>query len=110
VSNSTLLRSEKQQGVCGRDRGGFFKLAAGVIGGTASASMLKAHSQQSLSTPARLFDGFMLLKVQTTSATINVDSGGHGPPGGHFLPEDNTRGDAGRIAGVPEIVISCEGT
>jgi hypothetical protein len=80
VSNSTLLGPEEYHGICGSDRRRFLKLAAGVVGGTAAASVLNARSPQSASTPARIFDGFKLSKVQTTGAIINVVSGGQGPP------------------------------
>ncbi len=80
MSNSTLLRSEKYDGICGSDRRGFLKLAAGVIGGTAAASLLKTQSHQAASTSAPMFDGFKISKVQTAGANINVVSGGQGPP------------------------------
>ena len=78
--STTLLRSEKCHGICGSDRRDFLKLTVGVIGGTAAASLLKAQSQQAASTSPRMFDGFKISKIQTTGATINVVSGGQGPP------------------------------
>lgn len=80
MSNSTFLRSQNYDGMRGGDRRSFLKLAAGAIGGTAAVSLLKAQSQQTASTSARMFDGFKVSKVQTTGATINVVSGGQGPP------------------------------
>jgi haloacetate dehalogenase len=81
MSNSTISRAGKAQGDCGKDRRGFLKLAAGVIGGTAAAACLvKAESRQSGNTPAQMFAGFKDSKIQTTGATINVVSGGQGPP------------------------------
>jgi haloacetate dehalogenase len=80
MSNTTISRSDKTQGNCGKDRRGFLKLAAGIIGGTAAAGLLKAESRQSASTPGQMFEGFKSSKVQTTGAIINVVSGGQGPP------------------------------
>ena len=80
MPNSTILRSEEDTGNRGKSRRGFLKLTAGVIGGTAATSLLRAQSQQSASTSARMFDGFTATKVQTSGATIQVVSGGQGPP------------------------------
>jgi haloacetate dehalogenase len=80
VSNSTLVGSEPQNGICRGDRRAFLKGAAGVIGGTAVASLLQSQSQPSVSLSTRMFDGFKTSKVQTTGATINVVSGGQGSP------------------------------
>jgi len=80
MSNSTLFRSKTYDGIYSRDRRGFLKGAAGVIGGTAVATLLKAQAQPSTSASAGMFEGFMISKVQTTGATINVILGGQGPP------------------------------
>jgi haloacetate dehalogenase len=80
MSNSTLFRSKTYDGIYSRDRRGFLKGAAGVIGGTAVATLLKAQAQPSTSASAGMFEGFKISKVQTTGATINVILGGQGPP------------------------------
>ena len=80
MSNSPFLRSQNYDGTFGGDRRRFLKLAVGAIGGTAAVSLLKAQPQESASTSARMFDGFKVSKIQTTGATINVVSGGQGPP------------------------------
>ncbi len=80
MSNSTLLRSEPHDEICRSDRRSFLKGAAGVIGGTAAANLLKGQSQPSASVSAGMFNGFKTSKVQTTGATINVISGGQGLP------------------------------
>src|ERR1700720_4038820 len=80
MSNSTLFRSETYDRLYSCDRRGFLKGAAGAIGGTAVASLLEAHPQSSSSASTVMFDGFKISKVQTTGATINVVSGGQGPP------------------------------
>jgi hypothetical protein len=77
---STPLRSKTCNGICSCDRRGFLKGAAGIIGGTAMASLLKAQPQASSSASAVMFDGFKISKVQTTGATINMILGGQGPP------------------------------
>ena len=66
--------------LCNSDRRGFLKGAAGVLGGTAVTTLLKAQSQPSAGAPGGMFDGFKISKVQTTGATINVISSGQGPP------------------------------
>jgi haloacetate dehalogenase len=78
VPNSPYLQSENSR-TCDSDRRDFLKLAAGVIGGTAAANLLNAQSQVA-STPAQMFEGFKSSRVATTGATINVVSGGQGPP------------------------------
>lgn len=80
MPDSTRLRIEPTNGICGRDRRGFLKGAAGVIGGTAAASLLKAQSQLPGGVSVGMFEGFKSSKVQTTGATINVISGGQGSP------------------------------
>jgi haloacetate dehalogenase len=80
MSDSIPSRSERNSGICGSDRRSFLKLAAGIIGGSAAASLLEAQSQRPTSAPAPLFDGFKTSKVQTTGAIINVVSRGQGPP------------------------------
>ena len=80
MSNSTLFRSRMYDRICNCDRRGFLKGAAGVIAGTAVASLLEAQPKPSTSTSASMFDGFKISKVQTTGATINVISSGQGPP------------------------------
>jgi hypothetical protein len=80
MSNSTLFRSKTYDRICNCDRRGFLKGAAGVIAGTAVASLLEAQPKPSTSPSAGMFDGFKISKVQTTGATINVISSGQGPP------------------------------
>ena len=80
MSKSLFFRSEMPHGNCGDGRRQFLKLAAGIIGGTAGAGVLKAESQQSVSTSTPIFEGFKSSRVQATGATINVVSGGQGPP------------------------------
>ena len=80
MSNSTRLRSDMYDRLCNSDRRGFLKGAAGVLGGTAVTTLLKAQSQPSAGASAGMFDGFKISKVQTTGATINVISSGQGPP------------------------------
>ena len=80
MSNSTRLRSDMYDRLCNSDRRGFLKGAAGVLGGTAVTTLLKAQSQPSAGASASMFDGFKISKVQTTGATINVISSGQGPP------------------------------
>jgi len=80
VQNSALLRSEKYPVTFPCDRRGFLRLAAGVAGGTAAASLLSATSQQPTSASAHMFEGFKTSNIQTTGATIRVVSGGQGPP------------------------------
>jgi haloacetate dehalogenase len=80
VSNSTFLRPEYCQGTSAGDRRTFLKLAAVAVGGTAAAGVLNAHSRQSAGASPRMFDGFKYSRVQATGATINVVSGGQGPP------------------------------
>ena len=80
MSNSTFLGSPNYDGMRGAGRRSFLKLAAGAIGSTAAVSLLKAQSEQVASISARRFNGFKVSKVHTTGATINVVSGGQGPP------------------------------
>src|SRR5260370_39270557 len=72
MSTSTLFRSKTYDGIYSRDRRGFLKGAAGVIGGTAVATLLRAQAQPSTSASAGMFEGFKISKVQTTGATTNV--------------------------------------
>ena len=78
MSNSTFSWSQLNDSMRSSGRRGFLKLAAGAIGGAAAASALKSQSQQSVA--RRMFDGFKVSRIQTTGATINVVSGGQGPP------------------------------
>jgi hypothetical protein len=68
MSNSTRLRSDTYPRLCNSDRRGFLKGAAGVLGGTAVTTLLKAQSQPSAGASAGMFDGFKISKVQTTGA------------------------------------------
>ena len=52
MSNSTPLRSDMYDRLCNSDRRGFLKGAAGVLGGTAVATLLKAQPQPSTSASA----------------------------------------------------------
>jgi hypothetical protein len=79
MSNSTRLRSDIYDRLCNSDRRGFLQGPAGVLGGTAVTTLLKAQSRPS-GASAGMFDGFKSSKVQTTGATINVILGGQGLP------------------------------
>jgi haloacetate dehalogenase len=57
----------------------FLGLAAGAVVGTAAMPLL-GQNQNSAVPSAELFKGFKSQKIQTTGATINVVSGGQGPP------------------------------
>lgn len=62
------------------NRRNFLNFAAGTVIGTAATSRLEGQPQQAKDTSARMFEGFKSQKIQTTGATINVASGGKGPP------------------------------
>jgi haloacetate dehalogenase len=81
MSDPEVLRSEKDEARCGgTDRRAFLRRATALVAGTTAAGLLRAQPQQLASSSARMFDGFQASKVQTTGATINVVSGGKGPP------------------------------
>ena len=63
----------------GSDRRKLLGKIAGVLTGAAALAMRNTQAQQTSPT-ASLFDGFKNEKVQTTGATINVVTGGQGPP------------------------------
>jgi pimeloyl-ACP methyl ester carboxylesterase len=71
--------SENACEVSRNDRRRFLKLAAGAIVGTA-ALPLDSQQQELALPPRNMFKGFRSQKIQTTGATINVVSGGQGPP------------------------------
>src|ERR1700720_276442 len=54
--------------------------ATSAIAGAAAVGVRAAQAQPAAPGSADLFPGFKASKVQTTGATINVVSGGHGPP------------------------------
>src|ERR1700674_4440154 len=53
---------------------------ATAMAGVAGAGLRAAQAQQAASGSADLFPGFKEAKVQISGATINVVSGGQGPP------------------------------
>lgn len=61
------------------DRRRFLKRAVGAIVGTAVLP-LQSQQQESAVPSINMFTGFKSQKIQTTGATINVVSGGQGPP------------------------------
>lgn len=75
----TLLASEKADEISRNDRRHFLKLAAGAVIGTA-AIPLYSQQHDSADLSSEMFKSFKSQKVQTTGATINVVSGGQGPP------------------------------
>jgi haloacetate dehalogenase len=80
MSNTGLFRSEENGGMTLSTRRGFLQGAVSAVGGTTVATLLSAQSEQAGKASARMFEGFTVSRVQTTGATINVDSGGQGPP------------------------------
>ena len=80
MSDPRLSQFEEDDGKRSTDRRAFLQRATALVAGTAAASLLKAQSQQPVSTSAHMFDGFKISKVQTSGANINVVSGGQGPP------------------------------
>jgi haloacetate dehalogenase len=61
------------------NRRGFLRLAVGAVVGAAAMPGLD-RLQNPVATRAEMFKGFGSHKIQTTGATINVVSGGQGPP------------------------------
>jgi haloacetate dehalogenase len=70
---------ENAGGMRRNDRREFLKLGAGAIVGTA-AMPLYSKQQDPAASSTDMFKGFKSQKIQTTGATINVVSGGQGPP------------------------------
>ena len=63
------------------DRRTLFRQAAELIAGASAATLAKeARAQNQPGGPAHLFPSFKASIVQTSGATINVASGGQGPP------------------------------
>jgi len=80
MSNPRLSQFEEDDGNRSTDRRAFLQGATALVAGTAAVSLLKAQSQQPATTSASLCGGFKISKIQTKGATINVVSGGQGPP------------------------------
>jgi haloacetate dehalogenase len=80
MSNPRLSQFEEDDGNRSTDRRAFLQRATALVAGTAAVSLLKAQSQQPATTSASLCGGFKISKIQTKGATINVVSGGQGPP------------------------------
>ena len=64
----------------GLDRRDWLRQATTLMAGAAASGLGRAHAQQQAEGSAYLFPGFKGLKVQTSGATINVVTGGSGPP------------------------------
>ena len=85
MSNSTLFRSRMYDRICNCDRRGFLKGAAGVIAGTAVASLLEAQPKPSTSTSAS-----MTLGGQGPPVLLL-----HGSPQTHVMSSCGTRSHPG---------------
>jgi haloacetate dehalogenase len=79
---SALWLSQSGEGarILRRDRRDFLKHAGRVLGTAMAVTLGNAQTRTSVGTPAHMFEGFKTAKVRTTGATINVVSGGQGPP------------------------------
>jgi len=81
IAKSSLFASEHNDSeVRGNDRRNFLKFAAGAVIGTAATPLFGSHPQNPAVPSTDMFKGFKSQKIQTTEATINVVSGGQGPP------------------------------
>lgn len=76
-SSSCVSESNGERHV--NSRRTFLRLAAGAAVGTAARPLL-GQPQNSAGPSTEMFKGFKSQKIQTTGATINVVSGGQGPP------------------------------
>jgi haloacetate dehalogenase len=77
---SIFLASENAGEMRGNDRRDFLKLAAGAVIGTAATPLFGGQPQNPATRSTEMLKGFRSQKIQTTGATINVVSGGQGPP------------------------------
>jgi len=80
MPNSSFFASGSDDEIREYDRRDFLKLAAGAVVGTAAVPLLDSQPQKSAGPSDRMFKEFKSQKFQTTGATINVVSGGQGPP------------------------------
>ena len=79
VPKSSFFVSESNDERRMNNRRTFLGFAAGAVVGTAAMPLL-GQNQNSAVPSAEMFKGFKSQKIQTTGATINVVSGGQGPP------------------------------
>ena len=80
VPKSSFFESESSVEVHRNRRRTFLRLALGTVVGTKVAPLLRSQPQESDNTSVRMFEGFKSHQIKTTGATINVVSGGQGPP------------------------------
>ena len=69
---------DKTKSEIGRRR--MLRQATALVAGTAAGALGQAQGQEDQGGQVRLFPGFKSAKVETSGATINVVSGGQGPP------------------------------
>jgi haloacetate dehalogenase len=79
IPKSSFSASESNAKRRVNGRRGFLTLAAGAAVGTAARPLL-GRPQNSSRPSTEMFKGFTSQKIQTTGASINVVSGGQGPP------------------------------
>ena len=81
IPKSSLFAPDNNDSeVRGNDRRNFLKIAAGAVIGTAATPLFGSQPQNPAVSSTDMFKGFKSQKIQTTGATINVVSGGQGPP------------------------------
>jgi haloacetate dehalogenase len=81
ISKSSLIPSDNNDSEAhGNDRRNFLKFAAGAVIGTAATSLFGSQPQNPAVPSTDMFKEFKSQKIPTTGATINVVSGGQGPP------------------------------
>ena len=81
IPKSSLFAPDNNDSeVRGNDRRSFLKFAAGAVIGTAATPLFGSQPQNPAVSSTDMFKGFKSQKIQTTGATINVVSGGQGPP------------------------------
>jgi haloacetate dehalogenase len=80
MRNASFSPSESNHEVRGSSRRNFLKLAGGAFVGTAAVQLVESQVETSARPSTRMFNGFKSQKVQTTGASINLVSGGKGPP------------------------------